>query len=47
MSCANVLILNKEFCKIVVTILGYINNCHYLYYVIKDERYEYQYRKIS
>jgi len=31
MSCANVLILNKEFCKIVVTILGYIGSSTYLY----------------
>jgi len=31
MGCANVLILNKEFCKIVVTILGYISSSTYLY----------------
>ena len=37
---ANVLIFNKEFFKIIDKNLGYIRTYYYLYYVIKNDRYE-------
>ena len=36
----NVLIFNKEFLKIIDKKLGYIKTYYYLYYVIKNDRYE-------
>jgi hypothetical protein len=34
------LIINQEFLKINEKVLGYINGIYYLYYVLKDKRYE-------
>ncbi len=36
----NVLIINKEFFKIIGKSLGYMETYYYLYYVIKNDRYE-------
>ena len=37
---ANLLIFNKKFLKIIDKKLGYIKTYYYLYYVIKNDRYE-------
>jgi hypothetical protein len=36
----NVLIINKEFFKIIHKKLVYMETYYYLYYVIKNDRYE-------